>query len=60
MVRPPIAANIKREALLSSALFRLMRSVEIDEILGFATERRFPRTPPFAESDCRAGTGAQS
>jgi CRP/FNR family transcriptional regulator, cyclic AMP receptor protein len=44
MAQPPhIAASIKREALLSSALFRPMRPVEIDEILGFATERRFPR-----------------
>src|SRR5215472_6214391 len=44
MTLPPhIAASMKREALLSSALFRSMRPVEIDEILGFAIERRFPR-----------------
>jgi CRP-like cAMP-binding protein len=44
MTQPPrIAASMKREALLSSAFFRSMRPAEIDEILGFASERRFPR-----------------
>ena len=44
MTQPPrIAASMKREALLSSAFFRSMRPAEIDEILGFATERRYPR-----------------
>jgi CRP/FNR family transcriptional regulator, cyclic AMP receptor protein len=44
MAPPPrIAASMKREALLSSAFFRPMRPAEIDEILGFATERRYPR-----------------
>jgi CRP/FNR family transcriptional regulator, cyclic AMP receptor protein len=44
MAQPPhIAASIKREALLSSAIFRPMRPVEIDEILGFAIERRYAR-----------------
>jgi CRP/FNR family cyclic AMP-dependent transcriptional regulator len=38
-----IAASIKREALLSSAIFRPMRPAEIDEILGFAIERRYAR-----------------
>jgi CRP-like cAMP-binding protein len=38
-----IDARMKREALLSSALFRPMRPEEIDEIVGFATERRFAR-----------------
>jgi len=38
-----IAASMKREALLSSAFFRSMRPEEIDEVLGFATERRYPR-----------------
>jgi CRP-like cAMP-binding protein len=44
MAQPPrIAASMKREALLSSAFFRPMRPEEIDEILGFAVERRYPR-----------------
>jgi CRP/FNR family transcriptional regulator, cyclic AMP receptor protein len=44
MAQPPrVAASMKREALLSSAFFRSMRPAEIDEILGFATERRYPR-----------------
>lgn len=34
---------MKREALLSSAFFRSMRPVELDEILDFATERRYAR-----------------
>lgn len=43
-MRPPrIDASMKREALLSSAFFRSMRPEEIDEILVFATERRFAR-----------------
>lgn len=43
---------MKREALLSSAFFRSMRPAEIDEILGFATERRFPRgTTVMARGD---------
>jgi CRP-like cAMP-binding protein len=43
--RPPtrIAAGAKREALLGSAFFRSMRPEEIDEILAFATQRRFAR-----------------
>ncbi len=43
MRAPRIDASIKREALLSSAFFRSMRPEEIDEILAFAVERRFPR-----------------
>jgi CRP-like cAMP-binding protein len=43
-MRPPrIDAAMKRDALLSSAFFRTMRAAEIDEIIAFATERRFPR-----------------
>ena len=43
---------MKREALLSSALFRSMRPAEIDEILAFAVERRFPRgTTLMAKGD---------
>jgi CRP-like cAMP-binding protein len=40
---PRIDASAKREALLASAFFRSMRPEEIDEILAFATVRRFPR-----------------
>jgi len=43
-MRPPRIDNaMKRDALLSSAFFRPMRPAEIDEIIGFAAERRFPR-----------------
>ena len=43
-MRPPrIDPAMKRDALLSSAFFRTMRPQEIDEIIAFATERRFPR-----------------
>jgi CRP-like cAMP-binding protein len=52
MRAPRIDASIKREALLSSAFFRSMRPEEIDEILTFAVERRFPRgTTIFAKGD---------
>ncbi len=43
MRTPRIDVSIKREALLGSAFFRSMRAEEIDEILAFAVERRFPR-----------------
>lgn len=43
MRSPQINQAMKRDALLSSAFFRAMKPAEIDEILGFATERRFPR-----------------
>ena len=52
MRAPRIDASIKREALLSSPFFRSMRAVEIDEILGFAIERRMPRgTMVMAKGD---------
>ncbi len=35
--------NVKRDALLGSALFAAMRAEELDEILNFASERRFRR-----------------
>jgi CRP/FNR family transcriptional regulator, cyclic AMP receptor protein len=40
---PRIDIRMKRDALLSSPFFRAMRPEEIDAILGFAIERRFPR-----------------
>ena len=44
MARPPrIDLSMKREALLISPFFRPMRSEELDEIIGFASERRVPR-----------------
>jgi len=52
MRAPRVDASIKREALLSSAFFRSMRPQEIDEILGFAVERRFTRgTTLFSKGD---------
>ena len=52
MRAPRIDASIKREALLSSAFFRSMKPEEIDEILGFAIERRFARgTTIFSKGD---------
>ncbi len=52
MRAPRVDASIKREALLSSAFFRSMRPQEIDEILGFAVERRFARgTTLFSKGD---------
>ena len=43
-MRPPrIDLSMKREALLASAFFRSMHSEELDEIIGFAIERRYPR-----------------
>lgn len=42
--RPPrIDARMRRDALLASPFFHPMKPEEIDEILAFATERRFPR-----------------
>ncbi len=45
MTQPPrrIDRGMKRDALLASAFFQSMRTEEIDEIIGFATERRFSR-----------------
>ena len=45
LTKPPrrIDLSIKREALRSSAFFQAMQAGEVDEIIGFATERRFPR-----------------
>jgi len=40
---PRIELNMKREALLASPFFRSMRPEELDEIIGFTTERRFAR-----------------
>jgi CRP-like cAMP-binding protein len=40
---PRIDLRMKRDALLASPFFRAMRADEIDAILGFAAERRFPR-----------------
>jgi CRP/FNR family cyclic AMP-dependent transcriptional regulator len=41
MPRPPrIDLSMKREALLTSPFFRPMRSEELDEIIGFASDRR--------------------
>ena len=52
MRAPRVDASIKREALLGSAFFRSMRHEEIDEILGFAIERRFARgTTLFSKGD---------
>jgi len=34
---------MKRDALLASQFFRAMRAEDLDEVIGFATERRFPR-----------------
>jgi CRP/FNR family cyclic AMP-dependent transcriptional regulator len=44
MARPPhIDLSMKREALLTSPFFRPMHAEELDEIIGFAIERRYPR-----------------
>jgi CRP/FNR family cyclic AMP-dependent transcriptional regulator len=53
MARPPrIDLSMKREALLTSPFFRPMHSLELDEIIGFATERRYPRgTTVMAKGD---------
>ena len=43
---------MKRDALLASQFFRAMRVEDLDEIIGFATERRFPRgTVIFGKGD---------
>jgi CRP-like cAMP-binding protein len=53
MARPPrVDVSMKREALLTSPFFRPMHSGELDEIIGFATERRYPRgTTVMAKGD---------
>ena len=44
MARPPrIDLSMKREALLTSPFFRPMHAEELDEIIGFASDRRVPR-----------------
>ncbi len=45
MTTPPrrIDRSMKREALLASAFFQSMRIEEVDEIIGFATEKRFSK-----------------
>ena len=40
---PRINIAMKREALLASSFFRPMSVAELDEIIGFAVERRFPK-----------------
>jgi CRP/FNR family cyclic AMP-dependent transcriptional regulator len=40
---PRINIAMKREALLASPFFRPMSGAELDEIIGFAVERRFPK-----------------
>ena len=43
---------MKRDALLASPFFQHMRNEELDEIIGFATERRVPRgTTIFSKGD---------
>jgi CRP-like cAMP-binding protein len=53
MPRPPrIDLSMKREALLTSPFFRPMHSEELDEIIGFASDRRVPRgTVMFNKGD---------
>jgi CRP/FNR family cyclic AMP-dependent transcriptional regulator len=53
MTLPPrIDAGARREALLVSPFFRQMRPAELDEIIGFATDRRVPRGATiFAKGD---------
>ncbi len=47
-----INPGMKRDALLASAFFRAMRTEELDEIIGFSTERRFARgTTIFNKGD---------
>jgi CRP/FNR family transcriptional regulator, cyclic AMP receptor protein len=49
---PGIDISMKREALLTSPFFRHMRADELDEIIGFATERRCARgTTVFSKGD---------
>jgi CRP/FNR family transcriptional regulator, cyclic AMP receptor protein len=40
---PRINIAMKREALLASSFFRPMSVAELDEIIGFAVERRYPK-----------------
>jgi CRP-like cAMP-binding protein len=52
MRSPRIDLAMKRDALLSSAFFRAMRPTEIEEIIGFAAERRIARgTTVFAKGE---------
>jgi CRP/FNR family transcriptional regulator, cyclic AMP receptor protein len=47
-----ISTRMKRDALLASPFFQHMRAEELDEIIGFATERRFSRgTVIFTKGD---------
>ncbi|MBV9537424.1 MAG: Crp/Fnr family transcriptional regulator [Acidisphaera sp.] len=47
-----IGHAMRRDALLASAFFRAMRPEDIDQILGFAIERRYPRgTAIFSKGD---------
>lgn len=48
----PIDRAMKRDALLASTFFRAMRTEEVDEIIGFATEKRFAKgTTIFNKGD---------
>lgn len=52
MRAPRIDARMRRDALLASPFFHPMQPGEIDEILAFAVERRFPRgTAIYAKGD---------
>ena len=52
MTNVRISRQMKRDALLASPFFHHMRAEELDEIIGFATERRVPRgTTIFSKGD---------
>jgi CRP/FNR family transcriptional regulator, cyclic AMP receptor protein len=52
MMNVRISRQMKRDALLASQFFAHMRNEELDEIIGFATERRVPRgTIIFSKGD---------
>jgi CRP/FNR family cyclic AMP-dependent transcriptional regulator len=52
MTNVRISRQMKRDALLASHFFSHMRTEELDEIIGFAVERRLPRgTSIFSKGD---------
>jgi CRP/FNR family transcriptional regulator, cyclic AMP receptor protein len=52
MTNVRISRQMKRDALLASPFFQHMRNEELDEIIGFAAERRVPRgTVIFSKGD---------
>jgi CRP/FNR family cyclic AMP-dependent transcriptional regulator len=52
MTNVRISRQMKRDALLASPFFQQMRTEELDEIIGFAVERRVPRgTVIFSKGD---------